>query len=383
MTNKLIILPGATNVLGGTLVTLSLLLSGIKLCNLEDRVRVLAPVGSFLETYLRTHGQGDYLQPIPANSEPEFIRKSLQWVGRQPTEWALLMDNCVAKELMSVLVPRAVSLRLSQRPIYFFFHDLALSYNPVGFVIRKLFFSLLAPVGMCNSKFTAGHIQQFVPDIQGILYQPVDFQKFNDTPLLEPPANLKAIVESDYKIMLTPSRLNQPGIVNDKNLRALIPVLAKLKEMGEKYHGVIIGDDTSSDGSHTRDLQQQAEALGVSDRFTILPPSLEIESYYKCADVVVTLAPREPFGRTIVEAIACGSPVVGSNSGGIGEILSNFAPQWTVNPETPQAVAEKIVRVVDNQKTPKLLAAGQAWIQQNCSKVDYATRLLAITNTIQ
>ena len=379
--NKLIILPGATNVLGGTLVTLSLLLSGITSQDAQasDRLRVLAPAGSFLEKYLRTNGHADYLQLITANSEPEFIKKSLQWTRQQSLDWALLMDNCVAKELMSVLVPGAISLRGSRRRVYFFFHDLALSYNPVGYLIRKLFFTVLAPSSMCNSRFTAGHIKQFVGDVRGILYQPVDFAKFNDAPLKQAPANLQAIIDTGRKIMLTPSRLNQPGIVNDKNLRALIPVLAALKQMGSNYHGVIIGEDTSSGGSHSRDLEAQAVQMGVADRFTILPPSLAIESYYKYADIVVTLAPREPFGRTIVEAISCGTPIVGSNSGGIGEILSHFAPEWTVEPEAPQAVAQTIAAVANSDHTAELLAAGQTWVKQNCSTVDYATRLLKIT----
>ncbi len=377
--NKLIILPGATNVLGGTLVTLSLLLQGVAACHAVDKVQVLAPSGSFLAKYLQTNGQENYLQLIAADTEAVFVKKALQWVAQQPQDWALLMDNCVAKELMSVLVPGSIFLRLSPRPVYFFFHDLALTYNPVGFLIRKFIFTTLAPVSMCNSRFTAGHIKRFVGNVRGILYQPVDFNKFNGSPLIEPPpAKLKPIINSGYRLMLTPSRLNKPGIVNDKNLRALIPVLAQLKALGHNYHGVIIGDDTSSDGSHSRDLQQQADQMGVADRFTILPPTLNIESYYKCADLVVTLAPREPFGRTVVEAISCGVPVVGSNSGGIGEILSHFAPEWTVDPEEPQAVAQTIVRVMEGEKKAQLLSQGKEWVKHNCSTTDYASRLLKI-----
>ena len=381
--SKLIILPGATNVLGGTLVTLSLLLKGIEICQAAKKVKVLAPSNSFLAKYLQNNGQEHYLQLIKADTDAEFVSKSLQWVTEQPKDWALLMDNCVAKELMSVLVPAAISLRLSQRPVYFFFHDLALSYNSVGFLIRKLIFATLNPATMCNSKFTAGHIKQFVKDIRGILYQPVNFNKFNDLPSTNPPpSELKAILDSDCRIMLTPSRLNKPGIVNDKNLRALIPVLAELKAMGYNYHGVIIGDDTSADGSHSRDLQKAAADMGVADRFTILPPTLNIEFFYKCADVVVTLAPREPFGRTVVEAISCGVPVVGSNSGGIGEILGNFAPQWTVDPEEPAAAANTIVQVAEDENTPLLLSRGKEWVQQECSTVDYAHRILKITRII-
>ncbi|MEO1692668.1 MAG: glycosyltransferase family 4 protein [Cyanobacteria bacterium J06631_6] len=375
---KLIILPGATNVLGGTLVTLGLLLQGISQVQGADRVRVLAPAGSFLAQYLRAKGQGQYLELIAAETEAEFCRQSLRWVSQQPSDWALLLDNCVAKELMSVLVPGSIALRLSPRPVYFFFHDLALTNNPVGFALRKFIFTALAPATMCNSQFTAGHIKRFVKDLRGVLYQPVDLERFNPKAIAFPPPELQQIIDSGAQIMLTPSRLNKPGIVNDKNLRALIPVMAELKKLGLNYHGVIIGDDTSADGSHSRDLQQQAAELGVSDRLTILSPTLEIESYYKSAAVVVTLAPREPFGRTVVEAIACGVPVVGSNSGGIGEILGHFAPEWRVDPEQPELVAEAIAKVAATANTQQLLERGAAWVNQRCSTVDYASRLLEI-----
>lgn len=377
---KLLILPGATHVLGGTLVSLSQFLQGVEICAAKDKVKVLAPSGSFLEKYLNDHGKEHYLQLIEADTDAEFVRKSLQWLAKQPSDWALLMDNCVSKELIPILVFASISLRLSQRPVYFFFHDLALSYNPVGYLLRKFIFAVLNPASMCNSKFTADHIKQFVRDIRGILYQPVDFNKFKDLSSDDlPPSELKAILESNCQIMLTPSRLNKPGIVNDKNLRALIPVLATLKAMGYNYHGVVIGEDTSADGSHTKDLKKAAADMGIADRFTILPPTLNIQAFYKFSDVVVTLAPREPFGRIVVEAIACGTPVVGSNSGGIGEILSHFAPQWTVDPEKPVEVAKTIIRVTEDENSPRLFSKGKEWVEKECSIVEYARQILLIT----
>ena len=178
--------------------------------------------------------------------------------------------------------------------------------------------------------------------------------------------------------MLTPSRLNKPGTVNDKNLRALIPVLVQLKAHGHHYHSVVVGEDGSSKQTYTRDLLEIAERSGVADCFTILPPTVTIEDYYKSADVVVTLAPREPFGRTVVEAIACGIPVVGSQTGGIGEILSHFAPEWTVAHDDPVAAAETIVRVAADPNTPDLLIRGRHWVEARCSVEGYAQQMLEI-----
>ncbi|MGF1674615.1 MAG: glycosyltransferase family 4 protein, partial [Rivularia sp. (in: cyanobacteria)] len=223
------------------------------------------------------------------------------------------------------------------------------------------------------------HIRSLMPDIRGILYQPVDLEKFNQNVNSAAPDNLKPIIDSGARIMLTPSRINKPGIINDKNLRSLIPVLAYLKEMGENYHGVVMGEDQSPEKIYSRDLVESAVNAGVGDRFTILPPALNIQDYYKYADIVVTLAPREPFGRTVVEAIACGVPVVGSNTGGINEILQNFAPEWTVNPDDSLQVAQTIINVAKSSSTKDFLSKGNNWVCDNCSLESYAGGMMQFT----
>ncbi|MEL6333661.1 MAG: glycosyltransferase [Cyanobacteria bacterium J06626_26] len=197
-----------------------------------------------------------------------------------------------------------------------------------------------------------------------------------------PPHNIRYLVTSGAKFILTPSRINQPNIVNDKNLRAIPPVLAALKDRGYDYYSVIIGEDSSAGKTRTQALRRQAQAWGVADRLLILPNTFEIEAYYRYADIVVTLAPREPFGRTVVEAIACGVPVVGSNTGGINEILQNFAPDWVVDPHNAPQVAEKIIQVIAGQDTQNILRQGQQWVRHTCSPETYASRMMQLVNLL-
>ncbi len=377
---KLLILPGACEGLGGTLITLSLLIKGFEQCGVKEEFCVLVRAGSMMETYLRDAGQSANLQLIPAQGKAEFLTQALQWVNRQPSDYPLLLDNCVERPLLPSLLLAAPRLRLSGRQIYHFCHDLALSYNHLGESLRKLTFKCLSPRAICNSQFTAESIRRrLISDIQGILYQPVDTERFNNRVDNTPPAPLQAILKSGAKLILTPSRINKPKIINDKNLRALIPVLASLKASGHFYHSVVIGEDKSPGKIYTQELLQLAKNAGVDDRFTILPPTFVIEDYYKHASVVVTLAPREPFGRTVVEALACGVPVIGSKTGGIGEILSNFAPEWMVDPEDPKAAESAIVRLSNDANTAQILEKARDWVHSECSVTNYAKKMMAIT----
>ena len=380
--DKLIVLPSWCSSLGGTTVSLSMMVKGFEQCSTYDNLCVLVQSGSLMEDYLRNLGYGDCLQSITASNQHQFLKLALRWVSKQNRHWPLLLENCTFRYLLPTLALAVPALRFSGRPVYHVFRDLAYSYNPLGNLFRKFVFTCLSPIAICNSHFTAQAIGKYlIPEIQWILYPPVDRERFN--PVFtnnSPPPGLQPILDSGAKIILTPSRISEPEHINDKNLRGLILVLAKLKELGYHYHGVIIGQDYSPDKLQTRTLRELSEQLAVSERLTILPPSFVIEDYYRYTDVVVTLAPREPFGRTVVEAIACGVPVVGSNTGGIGEILGNFAPQWTVDPFEPMAVAQTTIRLVSDPNTSSLLTQGQKWVESHCSPLEYAKKIMEIVN---
>jgi len=365
------------------MVTLSLMIRGFVHCGVSEQLCVLTQAGTLAEDYLQHVGQGSCLQLIQAQDLGQFLKRALRWVGEQPRDWPLLLENFTARQSLPAITWAAPALRLSGRPVYHTFHDLALSKNPFGNLARHLAFACLSPTIFCNSQFTASHIRGRFGHIQAILYQPVDSLLFNSCPPVgPPPRELQPILSSGAKLILTPSRISKPGIVNDKNLRALPSVLSQLKAAGHHYYGIIIGEDGSPDQIWTRALLSQAECLGVGDCFTVLPPTFAIENYYKYADVVTTLAPQEPFGRTVVEAISCGVPVVGSCTGGIGEILHHFAPEWTVNPNDPVAAAEAIVRIAADPNTLGRLAQGKQWVEAHCSTVGYAHRIMEITGMV-
>jgi glycosyltransferase involved in cell wall biosynthesis len=382
MPRKLLIIPGACDALGGTLVTLSLLIKGFVQQDRTDSLKVAVSAGSIMEHYLQASGQEAFLEIVSGKDKKDFLSNALKWVAQQPLDWPLLLDNCVERSLLTSLIFAAPKLRLSGRPIYHFCHDLALSYNALGYWSRKLAFGLLNPKALCNSNFTKSHIQTFVPNVAGVLYQPVDLQTFKPrltSQVQSPPSALRPILASGARIMLTPSRINLAGIVNDKNLRGLIPVLAELKQQGEFYHCVIIGEDRSSDQVNSNALIAEAERLNVADRFTILPPTFKISDFYQFADVVVSLAPREPFGRVVVEAIACGVPVIGSCTGGIGEILGQVAPDWKVSSDASSQIAQAILRVAADSQTQITLQTARTWIEEYCSIARYAQDMMKLT----
>jgi glycosyltransferase involved in cell wall biosynthesis len=72
------------------------------------------------------------------------------------------------------------------------------------------------------------------------------------------------------------------------------------------------------------ELRALAEGLGVADRVAFVPFQASPADVFRALDVVIHASTSpEPFGRTIVEAMACGRPVIVSNAGGAAELFTD------------------------------------------------------------
>ncbi len=80
-----------------------------------------------------------------------------------------------------------------------------------------------------------------------------------------------------------------------------------------------------------------------------------LKYYYSAADVFVTTPWYEPFGITPVEAMACGTPVVGANVGGIKFTVRDGEAGYLVPPEDPAALAERVAHLLRHPQLTTVL----------------------------
>ena len=82
-------------------------------------------------------------------------------------------------------------------------------------------------------------------------------------------------------------------------------------------------------------------------------PKMEVPEIYRVAarkkGVFVNATPGENFGLTIVEAAACGLPIIASPTGGPKEILENCENGLLVDVENPYAIAEALKKIISDQ----------------------------------
>jgi len=73
-----------------------------------------------------------------------------------------------------------------------------------------------------------------------------------------------------------------------------------------------------------------------------------LKYYYSAADVFITTPIYEPFGITPIEAMACGTPVIGSRVGGVKFTIKDEETGYLVPAKNPQAIAEKLTTLYTN-----------------------------------
>lgn len=84
----------------------------------------------------------------------------------------------------------------------------------------------------------------------------------------------------------------------------------------------IVGEDTQGAGRRAA-LENLAQELGVAAFVRFLGHRADVPDIMRQLHLLVVPSQFEPFGRVVIEAMACGRPVLGSNDGGIPEIIEN------------------------------------------------------------
>lgn len=105
-------------------------------------------------------------------------------------------------------------------------------------------------------------------------------------------------------------------------------------------------------------------------RFLDHLPHQELAEHYRHADLVIVPSVwDEPFGLPVVEAMACGRPVVATRSGGIAELVEHGRTGMLVEPDDADALAEATLALLADE--PLRRSMGQAARRRACERFSW------------
>jgi len=149
----------------------------------------------------------------------------------------------------------------------------------------------------------------------------------------------------DKKLILMPGRLTRW-----KGQEAFLTMMADLVRREPDVHGVVVGGAEKNKESYLTELEAQTRELDIEQHITFTGHRSDIVEFYRLADVVCHMSNKpEPFGRTLTEALAVGTPVVAFDRGGAAESLSACFPEGLVPPDNLAAFAERVHQQLNQQ----------------------------------
>jgi glycosyltransferase involved in cell wall biosynthesis len=136
-------------------------------------------------------------------------------------------------------------------------------------------------------------------------------------------------------------------------------LLAALQHDYPDLHGLLVG--SAKPGSrYVSELSTLASDLGITERITFTGDRLDIRDWMSSAEIVFNLSgkPPEAFGRTVLEALCLGRPLVAWDHGGAAEIMAAMFPQGAVEPFDHAALEARARRFLE---APPTVAESQAF----------------------
>jgi UDP-glucose:(heptosyl)LPS alpha-1,3-glucosyltransferase len=203
---------------------------------------------------------------------------------------------------------------------------------------NRLFASPILRAVICNSQMVASDLRQQFP-IDGskvhVIYNAVDPAVFGPqvrSSRAETRASL-SLDPSHFAFLLVGSGYRRKGVPTAIRALARLPPHVRL---------IIVGHE-----KHMTRYQSLARRSDVAARVVFAGPQQDPRPYYGAADAFVLPTIYDPLANTVVEALACGLPVVTSTRCGAGELVVNAGAGWLCDSTDDAAFAERMSRLLD------------------------------------
>lgn len=172
-----------------------------------------------------------------------------------------------------------------------------------------------------------------------------------------------------------------------KGLDVLLKALAIMRQQGvfERYPlclAVIGGDPDASPDQMSAEMariKRLARRYGLQDLVAFLGKRGQdtLPYYYSAAEALVMPSHYESFGMVALEAMACGTPVVASQVGGLAFLVQDGVTGYTVPSGEPAALSERLTALISNEHLRSQMGEQAVRVARGYGWEKIAARLIA------
>ena len=150
-----------------------------------------------------------------------------------------------------------------------------------------------------------------------------------------------------------------------KGIRFLVQAVEKLSKKYDNLRLIVVGDGNERDS-----LENLVQEVGLKEKiaFTGPIPHENVGEYYNKSDIFALPSFNEGMSNTMLEALACGLPLIATNTGGAEELVKDGVNGFIVKMSDAEDLAEKIEKFLINKeleekmgKESRLLAEKMSW----------------------
>ncbi|MGX0909849.1 N-acetyl-alpha-D-glucosaminyl L-malate synthase BshA [Staphylococcus caprae] len=128
-----------------------------------------------------------------------------------------------------------------------------------------------------------------------------------------------------------------------KRIDTIIETFAKVRErIPSKL--ILLGD-----GPELLDMRQKARDLDVEEHVLFLGKQNDVSAFYQLSDLVLLLSEKESFGLTLLEAMKTGVLPIGTNAGGIKEVIKHEETGYIVDIGDSEQAAQYAIRLLEDE----------------------------------
>ena len=189
------------------------------------------------------------------------------------------------------------------------------------------------------------------------IYNGVDTRKFSPG-LAQDDLRKKFHIDSEDMVIGAVGRLSP-----EKGLEYLISAIREVVNLYPRTKVLLVGD---GDEKYRLSLQEKVKDLELSPHIFFVGFYEDVPQILRCLDIFSLPSLTEGFNRSLLEAMACGLPVVATTVGGNVEIVQDGVNGLLVQPSNPGALASAIAELLkDKEKARKMGLEGTLLVKEN------------------